>query len=344
MLLIKYYLLLPLAKSFKLFSLKSSGEMSQGFHQELIRVQDDFSLSIEDYLAQEPKLEDPLQLKKILVSPFSRVFLAVPDIWLRSIKTKLPLTDSEKVKSLAALALASEISHLTPDQVCYRHTVDAHEENRWQLDVTTAPKLIYDFVQALLPKASRFHGLVSAKDCNDLLFNQNDAVSLACLYKLTIRPSNEQEAYVPFYARPSLILICLAFISQLALLYSYESEKHILAVAQMNLAQAQANSVSLASIQLNPSAKVAKEVMQSLTEEIRIDSIISEDNVAWLGLTLDSKYLLSAFPIWQSKWQGYTFTLMDEWLQPIDVSTLNLQQPTMRTRSVLNVVIQIQKQ
>lgn len=340
MLLSKYFLLLPLAHGFRLFSVIPKENQNDGLQHALSNLQQDLIQSVDEYLAQDIALYCDDELNKQLESPLSQVFLVVPDCWLRRIESRLPLTDSEQVRSLAALALASEVSHLAPESVCYRYLVTPEDKNEWQLEVTTAPKDLYDSVTKILPKTSRFKGLLSAQDCIELL--ENTPNKLDHLFKLSINPSTKQATRKRYYTRPWLILLCLAFISQLVLLYSYESEKQSLARETFKLTQIQSSVSSLAKVKANKAADVTRELIQSLPLGVRIDSIVSEGNIAWLGISLESEHLLELLPKWQTRWHSFDFLLMDEWLQPIQLKYSVPQKSMIRTRSVLHVVIQIQ--
>lgn len=340
MLLTKYFLLLSLPSGLRLFSIKPKENQNDDLLHALSSLQEGLTQSVDEYLTQDIDIKSDDGVNKQLKSPFSQVFLVVPDCWLRRIESRLPLTDSEKVKSLAALALASEVSHLAPDSVCYRYLVTPEEKNKWQLQVTTAPKVIYDTVTKLLPKSSRFNGLLSAQDCMELL--EKTPHKLDRLFKLSINPSTKQETGIRYHARSWLLLLCLAFISQLVLLYSYESEKQSLAREAFKLTQIQANASSLAKVKTNKAALVARELIQSLPLGVRVDSIVSEKNTVWLGISLDSEHLLELLPKWKSRWGGFDFLLMDEWLQPIELKYFHPQKLMIRTRSVRHVVIQIQ--
>jgi len=342
MLLNRYFLLLSLPSGFHLFSIKPNSNQNSELKHALSSLHKGLTQSVEEYLAQDIVIHCDDVTNKQLESPFSQVFLVVPDIWLRCIESRLPLTDSAQVRSLAALALASEVSHLAPDLVCYRYLVKPVEKNEWQLQVTTAPKVIYDSVMQLLPNPARFKGLLSAQDCINLL--ENSSYKLGDLFKLSIRPSSKQDAQARYYSRPWLLLLCLAFVSQLVLLYSYESEKQALARESFNLTQTQAKVSSLIKVKTNKAAIVARELMQSLPLNVRVDSIVSEQGITWLGISLEGEYLLELLPKWQERWNKFDFLLMDEWLQPMQSKTLHSQNLMIRTRSVLHVVIQIQKQ
>jgi len=342
MLLSKNFLLLSLPNGFHLFSIKPKANQNSDLQHALSGLQKGLTQSVDEYLAQDIVIQSDDEVNKRLLSPFSQIFLVVPDIWLRCIESRLPLTDSAQVRSLAALALASEVSHLAPDLVCYRYLVKPEDKNEWQLQVTTAPKVIYDSVTKLLPNAARFKGLLSAQDCINLL--EKPSHKADDLFKLSIRPSTKQDTQTRYYTRPWLLLLCLAFVSQLVLLYSYESEKQALARESHNLTQTQANASSLVKVKTNKAAIVARELMQSLPLGVRVDSIVSEQGVAQLGISLESERLLELLPRWQERWHTFDFLLMDEWLQPLKFESLHSQKPRIRTRSVLHVVIQIQKQ
>jgi hypothetical protein len=343
MLLTKYYLLVCLPEGIHFYDLNLNNKQGYKSLTDLLLLQQSLHLSMDDYLSQGMCLELSKQERKLLTSPLCQVFLLVPDAWIRSIETQLPLTNSRQVKSLAALALASEVSHLAPERVCYRYT--ANEQNdEWLLSVTTASKGIYDVICDKLPKASRFKGIVSQQDCFQLFTGQSVKQPYKALAALSITPSIKQASITAAqYAQRWVALLCMVFISQLVLLFSYESEKQDLEAAAFRLEQAQLNSVSLAQVRPNQTSLVAKKMMQLLPLDIRINSISSENDVSWLGISVDSEQLLTGFSVWQNKWKNVQLTLMDEWQQPINLEDIKQAYPATRTRSVLNVVIQIQQ-
>lgn len=344
MLLRKYYLLVCLAEGVRFFDLNLRSHQGYTSLCELLSLQKSLTLSMDEYLAQDIKVNFDAYQRRALASPFSHVFVLVPDAWLRSIETRLPLSDSTQVKSLAALALASEVSHLTPEKVCYRYYAEPQQEE-WQLNVTTAPKQVYDVIGFLLPKLSRLKGVISHQDCRDeICCSQTSTFKLNKLAALTLKPSYEQTNRSAQYGRRWILFLCIAFVSQLLLLFSYEAEKQTLEKAQFNLEQQKLKTVSLAKPIINSASKVARELMQTLPQGVRVNSITSEGSVSWLVVSIESEQLLSLFPRWQGKWKKYQLSLMDEWQQPIRVDDINSQFSTTGTRSVLRVVIQIQKQ
>lgn len=346
MLFSKYYILLSLPTGISFFRLTSKGKLNNALLKSLLSVQDCDAITFEQYLANGMTLEITPGRKRALSSPFSKVFFVVPDSGLRFIESRLPLTDSHQVKNLAALALASEVNHLAPELVCYRYLVKSQENSDWLIQVTSAPKSIYDHIALLLPKASRFQGLLSSSDCLSLfeVGNKADKKSqLNQLPSLCIKPREKQGLQGKSHVRTWLFIICFAFLSQLLLLYSYESEKQEHARMAMALSQSQAKSIKLATFKINQSALLARELIQSLPLDVRVNSIVNEADSAWLGLSVSQARLLSLLPSWQDKWRDFEFLLLDEWLQPISVILEQTQIPMIRTRSVLHVVIQIQK-
>jgi hypothetical protein len=343
MLLTKYYLLVCLPEGIHFYDLNLNNKQGHKSLTDLLLLQQSLHLSMDDYLSQGMCLELSKQERKLLTSPLCQVFLLVPDAWIRSIETQLPLTNSRQVKSLAALALASEVSHLAPERVCYRYSAN-EKDDEWLLSVTTASKGIYDVICDKLPKASRFKGIVSQQDCFQLFTGQSVKQPHKALAALSITPSIKQASInAAQYAQRWVALLCMVFISQLVLLFSYESEKQDLEAAAFRLEQAQLNSVSLAQVRPNQASLVAKKMMHLLPLDIRINSISNENDVSWLGISVDSEQLLTSFSVWQNKWKNVQLTLMDEWQQPINLEDIKQAYPTTRTRSVLNVVIQIQQ-
>ncbi|WP_438462742.1 hypothetical protein [Marinomonas sp. PE14-40] len=339
----KYYLLVCLPEGICFYDLSLNNKQGYKSLADLLLLQQSLHLSMDEYLSQDVCLDLNKQERKLLTSPFCQVFLLVPDAWIRSIETLLPLTDSRQVKSLAALALASEVSHLAPERVCYRYRVNG-QDDEWQLSVTTAPKGIYDFISEQLPKVSRFKGLIPQQDCQQLLLNHTMKHPHKQLASLSIKPSFKQTNFTASqYARRWVALLCLVFVSQLVLLFSFESEKQRLDKAAFHLEQTQYNSVTLAKVSPNQASIIAKKMMQILPLDIRINSISNEKNTSWLGISIDSEQLLTGFSSWQQKWKNVELTLMDEWQQPINLEDIEQKYPATRTRSVLNVVIQIQQ-
>lgn len=339
----KYYLLVCLPEGIGFYDLSLSKKQGNKPLDDLLLLQQSLHLSMDEYLSQGMCLDLSKQERKLLTSPFCQVFLLVPDAWIRSIETQLPLTHSRQVKSLAALALASEVSHLAPERVCYRYSVNG-QEDAWQLSVTTTSKGIYDCISNLLPNASRFKGLIPQQDGQQLLLNHAIKQPHKQLAGLSIKPSFKQTNFIASqYARRWVALLCLVFISQLVLLFTFEFEKQRLDKAAFHLEQAQLKSATLAKVNPNQASITAKKMMQLLPLDIRINSISNENNTSWLGVSIDSEQLLTSFSSWQQKWKDVELTLMDEWQQPINLEDIEQKYPTTRTRSVLNVVIQIQQ-
>lgn len=344
MLLTKYYLLVCLPKSVSLFELNLKAKQGDVALAELLALQQGLTLSMDEYLAQGITIELGRYKKNVFTSPFNQFYLVVPDAWLRSIESRLPLVDSCQVRSLAALALASEVSHLTPELVCYRYSVSGQQDD-WLLRVTTVPKVVYDVIGALLPKSSRFKGLISHQDCLDeLCTSTTSKLTEDTLLTLSMKPSFEQKNHSSQDGRRWILLLCLAFISQLILLFSYEAEIQTLAKAQLNLEQAKLSAAPLAKLKINQAGLVARQIMQVLPLDVRVNSISSENGMAWLGISIKSETLVEMLPNWQAQWNKFQLSLMDEWQQPMKIESLNSQYLSDRTRSVLHVVIQIQKQ
>lgn len=341
MLLTKYCLLVPLPKGMKFFYVQKGKQLEEDLLHAMSGLQD-LNLSIDDYCDQIDELET--QKQEVVKNAFCHFFMVVPDFWLRSIESRIPLTNSHQVKSLAALALASEVSHLAPNSVCYRYRITSEPNHDWQIEVASAPKRIFDLASGFLQKPLRFKGIIPAQDCLALLADDKVRPNrFTDLEQLSLKPKMKPEPYLKRYAKSWLLLLCLTFMSQLLLLYLYESEKQSLARAELGLQQVKRSTSSLTKVENNESAQVARELLQSLPLDIRVNSIVSENDITRLGVSLSSERLLTIYPLWQSKWKGYQLLLKDEWLQPLTLFSKEMDNQNNRTRSVLNVVIQIQK-
>jgi len=264
-------------------------------------------------------------------------YLLIPDNWTQKVTSSVDLVPSEQVRNLAGLALASEASHLAPELVCYRFSVDQQQA----MSVVACPLSILNYVEEFLHNKVSIKGVITFDDCRTFFTEQEKPKHLSStLTKLSLTSYPQKVANTDNRHQRWFFLFMLVLMSQLGMLALHQYKTSLVEEDQYLLLETQQTAISLAPFMANPAHEVAEEVIRILPVAIRFNGFYSQHDVVHLSLTADTRLLKQVLVSWRSRWPDFLFQRHEPATEENIELLIDLNQQK-RTRSVQDVVIEI---
>lgn len=277
----------------------------------------------------------------LIESVLADSYLVIPDHWTSQSKNSVELMASNHVYDIAGLALASEVSHLAPELVCYR----SEQHNSNQMSVITCPIAIIEYVQELFKTQRKVKGIVLFSDFKRLTEAKLSAkvwakkLSQLCLTSFQKKLEMREQPYQRWF-----ILFSLIAVTQGAMFWIYQDQKSLTQQKLLAYEQKRSQALYLETENINPAYVPVTKLIQTLPAHIRFNGLTSQVNSIVIELTGETSALEVLVQSWSTDWPNLKFQLLDGSVsrhrQFMLIEELTDNHPD-RTRSVQDVVIEI---
>lgn len=254
-------------------------------------------------MTRSPLQDWMIRLESGFATASKQVLLVIPSDWVMSQQTSLPLVPTPELVRLASLALSSELSHLAPEQVCYRYQIRLQSEQMTEVEVFVVSLDLWSFIVERLSSGTRLVALITHVDYLNWLEHPREKT----LTQLSLKPFSEHDRKrVPkWYGwyRCLMINLTLAMVCTTVLVMLQQSKHEALQVLQRQQ-QEQPSLDRVESYVPSPLIASMNSVLNELPETIRLDAYRQKKNLITITLTGREQNLNDVLEEWQQQWRS----------------------------------------